>query len=326
MTSSGREQTGPVVFKLIERPGHTILWFRIDTEGWLAAGDLSAVALPRYVPAGEGVTFTGVGPTWLYCHLVRLAAQSGAFVWVGTFEPRLCRTVIVWSSDPDRYAVGQIVPGLGEAPDVAVTPGPAHDLSRPPLGYALAVVGPPHSGKSVLVAGFQRLLRRVPRTWVYRATPDGEGLWSQESQEEHARHIRHPRQWTGEFRQWNLAAVQLLKQTCDLLFVDTGGKMSADTADLLRLCGKAVILVSARAEKEGPGTFAKWRSFCTATGAEVVAELASDLDAKRSEIRGSDGPIAATVAGLDRGNTKPEKEVAPVLNAIMNRLELPDFA
>lgn len=318
-------RAGPVAFKVIERGDHAILWFRIGAEGVLNPADLPLVPLPRDIPAGKGGAFTGIGPMWLYCHLTGLAAGSGAFPWVGTFEPRLCRTVIVWTSDPQTYPVGRLVPGLAESPDMAVTPGPTHDLQRPVLRHALAVVGPPHSGKSVLVAGFQRLLRRVPRTWVYRATPDGEGLWSQESEAHHAQRIRHKYNWTDQFCEWNLAGVQLLKQTCDLLFVDTGGKMSADTAALVRLCGNAVILVGAREEEEHPGTLAQWRSFCLESGAKVIAELVSDLDIAKTAVRVDEALVVATVAGLDRGNAKCQEQVAPVLRAVMARLKLSDF-
>ncbi len=326
MTLPEPKEGGPVAFKVLERADHAILWFWIGVDGWLEAGDLASIRLPDEIPEGKGVAFAGIGPTWLYCHLTRLVRTAGAFPWAGTFEPRLCRTIVVWTSDPDECPIGCVVPGSDEAPDMAVTPGRTHDPRRSARQHAVAVVGPPHSGKSVLVAGFQRLLRRVPRTWVYRATPDGEGLWSQETAAEHAQQIRRKHNWTDRFCHWNLAGVQLLKKTCDLLFVDTGGRMSTDTADLVRLCGKAAILVSTRAEQEHPGILAQWRSFCQDARAQVVAELVSDLDASESMVRADEGLVTATVAGLDRSNPQPEQEVAPVLKAIMARLKLSDLA
>lgn len=65
---------------------------------------------------------------------------------------------------------------------------------------AIAIGGPPHSGKSVLTYSLTQLLREQKiEHYVLRACPDGEGDWSNEAAPERVLAIRQKGQFTETF-------------------------------------------------------------------------------------------------------------------------------
>src|SRR5438309_10168946 len=105
----------------------------------------------------------------------------------------------------------------------------------------ILIGGPPHAGKSVLTYNLSQALRRhnVPH-YVLRASPDGEGDWSQEMNQNTAQLIRVKGDWTPEFV--SRVCADLERRQLPLL-VDVGGKPKDDQICILRQCTHAILLV-----------------------------------------------------------------------------------
>jgi CRISPR-associated protein Csx3 len=135
---------------------------------------------------------------------------------------------------------------------------------------AVAIGGPPHSGKSVLTY----LLTQQLRAWkvehyVLRACPDGEGDWSQEAPPETVRLLRQKGQFSDAFV--DLVCRDLARRHLPLL-VDVGGKPTPEQERIFDQCTHAVLIAS-DIEKLKP-----WRQLAERHGLVVVAELHSVLD------------------------------------------------
>ena len=66
-------------------------------------------------------------------------------------------------------------------------------------GMVVAVGGPPHSGKSVFLAELYRqlLAKRPSGVFLQRACPDGEGMWSAETNPQLVAEIRRKGSFSG---------------------------------------------------------------------------------------------------------------------------------
>ena len=135
---------------------------------------------------------------------------------------------------------------------------------------AIAIGGPPHSGKSVLTYSLTQLLRdQQIDHYVLRACPDGEGDWSNEVTPATVQAIRRK----GEFTPAFITNVCMALQQRHLpLLVDVGGRPSKQDEAIFRQCTHLIIL-SATAEG-----LDEWRTFAAAMGLPVIAELRSVLD------------------------------------------------
>src|SRR2546429_1808479 len=93
---------------------------------------------------------------------------------------------------------------------------------------ALLIGGPPHAGKSVLFHRLTQALReRNIRHHALRACPDGEGNWSQESDQQLVEQIRASGKWSAPF----IAHLsEDLEHRCLPLLVDVGGKPKSSEA------------------------------------------------------------------------------------------------
>lgn len=132
---------------------------------------------------------------------------------------------------------------------------------------AIAIGGPPHSGKSVLTYSLTQLLRdQQIDHYVLRACPDGEGDWSNEAAPQTVQAIRQKGQFTPTFIAQVCAALQ--KRHLPLL-VDVGGRPSQADEVIFRQCTHLIIL-SATAEG-----LAEWRAFAERLGLPLLAELDS---------------------------------------------------
>lgn len=157
---------------------------------------------------------------------------------------------------------------------------------------AIAIGGPPHSGKSVLTYSLTQLLRdqRIDH-YVLRACPDGEGDWSNEAAPQTVQAIRQKGKFTETFIARVCAALQ--KRHLPLL-VDVGGRPSQADEAIFRQCTHLIIL-SATAEG-----LVEWRAFADRLGLPLIAELDSVL--------GGEAALFATypllrgrLVGLERG-------------------------
>lgn len=132
---------------------------------------------------------------------------------------------------------------------------------------AIAIGGPPHSGKSVLTYSLTQLLReqRIEH-YVLRACPDGEGDWSNEAAPERVLAIRQK----GKFTETLIANIcQAIEARYLPLLVDVGGAPTAKDAAIFRCCTHMILISRSPAEME------KWRALAEETSLPIIAEIDS---------------------------------------------------
>ncbi len=135
----------PIHFHIERVRDHALLSFEIR-GGDLAPGDLAAVQLPQDLDATAGVVITGRGPVWLYAFL---SGRLRSHAWIAVTDANVNRAVVIRSAVTDAPCVGEALmgPGLLRS-DVSQASG----RGTPRRGAALALLGNPHRGKSVLAA------------------------------------------------------------------------------------------------------------------------------------------------------------------------------
>lgn len=158
----------------------------------------------------------------------------------------------------------------------------------------IIVCGPPHSGKSVF---FSALKHHLPRrnTRLFRACPDGEGTWSQKSDDHVAQAVRQKGSFSPEFMEFALNGIDNISARRTL--VDVGGIRSKENGDIFRKGTHAVVLC--RTDK--PEEKAAWEEFAKANGLIVLASLDSALEGEQAAHIDDNGTIRGKVVGLERG-------------------------
>ena len=153
-------------------------------------------------------------------------------------------------------------------------------------GMVVAVGGPPHSGKSVFLAELYRqlLLRRSSGfAFLERGCPDGEGMWSDETDPAVVKQIRRKGSFSDEFMGKTLKSVENLGKFFPLVLVDLGGRRTAENAEILARCTHLMIVSSKEDENEA------WSGFAGLEGVSTLAVFSSSL------VRTADGSIDQTV-------------------------------
>lgn len=170
------------------------------------------------------------------------------------------------------------------------------------------VCGPPHSGKSVLLANLMRLLP-PDSFYLAFAAPDGEWHWSNFGDQDLVAAVRQKGKFSKNFVNSMVEAIRANEQP--LVLVDTGGVRSEANERIFDACDACVILSSK------PDEIIAWRQFAAAHKVAVIAELDSVLvgTCEFYPDRG-DGVIRGRISGLERGHTI----VSPTLEAVAERL------
>ncbi|MBR3405759.1 MAG: ATP-binding protein [Bacteroidales bacterium] len=155
------------------------------------------------------------------------------------------------------------------------------------------ICGPPHSGKSVLIAN---LVRFMPSDSYLRinANGDGEGSWSNNSDQEEIARVRTKSANTAEkFAIWT---ENIKKAFQDIVIIDIGGKLQEDKASLFEVADSFVVLSS------NPDMIAPWKDFGESHGCRCLATIESDLDGGHDEIVCREKYyLHARLSGLERG-------------------------
>lgn len=173
------------------------------------------------------------------------------------------------------------------------------------MGTVIAVGGPPHSGKSVLLRElYSRLLARSPHgVFLQAACPDGEGMWSCEASSDVAARLRRKGAFTEEWMDFALRSIRAEARSKRLVLVDLGGKLADDNREILKLCQFIIVLSAVEDQMRA------WSDFANESGCPALALLRSalvraaggalDMTA-RSEVRLKAEPIAGSLFNLDR--------------------------
>ncbi len=187
---------------------------------------------------------------------------------------------------------------------VAIFPPGADDVRRY-KGMVVAVCGPPHSGKSIFLAElYRQLLSRKPSdVFLQRACPDGEGMWSAESDPSLSAKIRRKGSFSEEFMLFTLKSIENLGKKFKILLLDLGGRRTAENAEILRRATHVIILSPKEEEDE------LWQEFATTEGGCVLLGIFRSLlvrrgdgaldNTARSSIDLSE-PVRGIIVNLDR--------------------------
>lgn len=174
---------------------------------------------------------------------------------------------------------------------------------------AVAIGGPPHSGKSVLAYSLTRALRarNVPH-YLLRACPqDGEGDWFHEGEPDLVRRLRVK----GTINDRWLSLIQRdVAQRHLPLIVDLGGFPSQAQASILDRCTHGILLTPSEKARQ------EWLDYFAAHGLILLADLRSDLSGE-NRLEAMEPVLRGTLAGLERGKTAS----GPAFEALVDRLE-----
>lgn len=171
----------------------------------------------------------------------------------------------------------------------------------------IVVCGPPHSGKSVLLAN---LIEKMPTDahTIIRACPDGEGNWSNNNNQEETKSVRQKGKFTNTFIENTCKAID--NQTGKIALIDVGGMMSKENEEVFKHCDSFVVLSSDEQKKK------EWLEFGEKLGLQCIACLDSRLEGKE-EIYTRKPYLQGRVVGLKRGR---KLEDSPVINALVSNI------
>lgn len=163
----------------------------------------------------------------------------------------------------------------------------------------IVVCGPPHSGKSVLIAN---LLERLPSDslTILRACPDGEGNWSNNENQSETSMVRKKGKLTQSFIDDVCRAID--SQTNQIVLVDVGGIMSKENEQVFKHCDGFVVLSIDKKKKY------EWLEFGTNLGLECIACLDSSLKGD-DEIYESSPYLQGKIVGLKRGKILENSQI-----------------
>lgn len=161
-----------------------------------------------------------------------------------------------------------------------------------PLFPAIFIGGPPHSGKSTLLYRLTQALRAADVAhYALRASPDGEGDWSNEAPPDTVRLLRRKQPWSPAFADQVSRAID--RRHLPLL-VDAGGKVSPESAQIAAACTHGLLLAANLAD------LAPWRELLARHGRPLLAELRSELTGPQTVTDGAP-VLRGVLSGLGHG-------------------------
>lgn len=179
------------------------------------------------------------------------------------------------------------------------------------MGIKVAVGGPPHSGKTVLMGLLRALLPRE-KFAVVEAAPDGEGItgWSFEGDPELVRAVRRKGKFLAEFVDWVADSVRNSTMPVTLVdlggmlvdaagnFTPTGARLTPQNERIVRECSHLIVIANPSYVEAGQ----VWISEGIRLGAQPLAILESVLSGAEDEVFDGGFPLRARITGLEREN------------------------
>ena len=278
---------------------------------------LGPLALPEEIDFTKGVVINGRAPIWLYAHLVLLCQEA---LYVATFDPRMGAVVVASKAEVGRR-VGDVIPGEEILPHLPQHPAvPKQEGPQPSIrSKVIAFLGPPHSGKSVLLNAIRiKMQEELPPEcfhrdfFVLRACPDGEGDWFSEIPADVALTLRYKGPFDDQFVDQVCAELEQLRQQKRLLFVDCGGKIDKKNQRILNLCTHALIVSCARE------LIPEWRGAARSSELEVLAEVES-VPTACAEVQAT-SPLRIRLGKLERGAERGLQIPVELIKAVMEGL------
>jgi len=192
----------------------------------------------------------------------------------------------------------------------------------------VAIGGPPHSGKSVFLAELYRqlLTRKTSGVFLQRACPDGEGMWSAETDPALVAEIRKKGAFSQEFMDFTLRSIENLGKAFPLILLDLGGRRTAENAEILKRSTHLIILSSKEEENK------LWQEFARAEGCEPLAVFSSELVKREdgtldgnvvSSVDWSTDPVHGVMYNLDRNGPRApyEKSISQIADWLIKKVQ-----
>jgi len=173
---------------------------------------------------------------------------------------------------------------------------------------AILLGGPPHAGKSVLAYSLKEALRQNGvQCYLLRTAPDGEGDWSQLTQQDLAQALRRKGEYTPA---WIERIGQDIAYRPLPFLVDVGGQPEPWQEAIFDHCTHAILLV------KDAETQAFWLELTAKYNIPVLALLTSQLEGD-SLLRTDQPMLTGVITQLQRG----QKAQGPVFAALLARVQ-----
>jgi CRISPR-associated protein Csx3 len=203
--------------------------------------ELATLALPAELDWSKGVFIFGAAPIWLYGALVNRVREAA---WVATFDLRTHCGVVV------RSVVAEVQVGD------KIQLQQSHQL-----GIAIALCGPPNSGKSVLANALRlALMDHGLKVYLHRANWDGQGNWTYEMEDKtlirelvergkrRLHQLPNADRVLSDYFEYHAQAIEKMRSLMDIVLVDLGGVPDPLKSPTIQACSHSII-ISSKPEK-----------------------------------------------------------------------------
>jgi len=289
-----------------------ILDIFLDDDGIAEIKDLETLSLPEGFNYKKGIVLFGRAPIWLYAYLTHLCHP---FVYVAVYDPRIGGGVVVENHLPDAPQIASVIPDeyINEAIERhKVKKGLKKRQEK--NSKIIAFVGPPHSGKSILLYQINtQLMKFVDNEffqrnyYAIRACPDGEGNWSNEIDNDKVEILRYKNAFDDKFVEKITDHLDNLIKNKKLILVDCGGKIDSYNQQIWNYCTDAIIVSSDK------NKIPEWRGAVKASELNIIAEINTSLD-ERLHIEESNDKLY-----LEIGPVSKEKKI-DIPQVLMERI------
>ncbi len=204
--------------------------------------------LPDDAQSNLGISISNARPVWLNIYLAWQATQFGfryvALCNPNTLDKRVGRfgSIVVYSRDPSQCA-GSFIDNSQFWHVGRELGNPKRSVHFARAGLAIAIVGVPHSGKSVLTRALFELTSDLPYVFRQEANPDGEGMYYQNVKNaEYIARIRHKWPFTSDLAESYYRHILEYRKHLNILWVGLGGRPSDQSERTLQACTHAILL------------------------------------------------------------------------------------